>query len=117
MNCSHNCMMCRVWKYIKKHFKNFVIKTIIFFNMLSLMYWIVYIDYIISWQPYAIMAFNLLVLSLIGYANKDNGVDFLQQQKRILKTGLKNTLRNMVVGGSNTGVVQLTQKEGFLIYW
>ena len=44
--------------------------------MLSLMYWIVYIDYIISWQPYAIMAFNLLVLSLIGYANKDNGVDF-----------------------------------------
>lgn len=45
--------------------------------MLSLMYWIVYIDYIISWQPYAIMAFNLLVLSLIGYANKDNGVDFL----------------------------------------
>jgi hypothetical protein len=77
MNCSHNCMMCRVWKYIKKHFKNFVIKTISFFNMLSLMYWIVYIDYIISWQPYAIMAFNLLVLSLIGYANKDNGVDFL----------------------------------------
>lgn len=54
MNCSHNCMMCRVWKYIKKHFKNFVIKTIIFFNMLSLMYWIVYIDYIISWQPYKI---------------------------------------------------------------
>lgn len=69
MNCSHNCMMCRVWKYIKKHFKNFVIKTIIFFNMLSLMYWIVYIDYIISWQPYAIMAFNFAWICLVLYAN------------------------------------------------
>lgn len=83
MNCSHNCMMCRVWKYIKKHFKNFVIKTIIFFNMLSLMYWIVYIDYIISWQPYAIMAFNLLVLSLIGYAT----VNVTSDNARIVVNG------------------------------
>lgn len=72
MNCSHIQLYdVTGMKYIKKHFKNFVIKTIIFFNVLSLMYWIVYSDYIISWQPYAIMAFNLLVLSLIGYANKD----------------------------------------------
>lgn len=72
MNCSHNCVMCRVWKYIKKHFKNFVIKTVVFFNLFSFMYWVLWLDYIISWQPYAIMAFNLLVLFLIGYANKDN---------------------------------------------
>lgn len=51
----------------------------------------------------------------ISYRRKDGTDEW--QQKRTLKTGLKNTLRNMVVGGSNTGVVQLTQKGVFLIYW
>lgn len=77
MNCSHNCMMCRVWKYIKKHFKNFVIKTLVFVNMISFMYWCLLIDYIISWQPYAIMILNLSVIALIVYANKDMEGDFL----------------------------------------
>lgn len=77
MNCSHNCKMCRVCRYIRKHFKNFVIKTLVFVNMISFMYWCLLIDYIISWQPYAIMILNLSVTALIAYANKDMEGDFL----------------------------------------
>lgn len=77
MNCSHNCKMCRVYTYIRKHFKNFIIKTVFCLNLFSLMYWCLMIDCITSWQPFAIMAFNVLVLSLIGYANKDMDGDFI----------------------------------------
>lgn len=77
MNCSHNCKMCLVCRYIRKHFKNFVIKTLVFVNMISFMYWCLLIDYIISWQPYAIMILNLSVTALIAYANKDMEGDFL----------------------------------------
>lgn len=77
MNCSHNCKMCRVCRYVRKHFKNFIIKSIFCLNLFSFMYWCLLIDYIISWQPFAIMAFNFLVVFLIGYANKDMDGDFL----------------------------------------
>ena len=63
MNCSHNCKMCGYAVY-QKHFKNFVIKTLVFVNMISFMYWCLLIDYIISWQPYAIMILNLSVTAL-----------------------------------------------------
>lgn len=77
MNCSHNCKMCRVCRYVRKHFKNFIIKSILCLNLFSFFYWVLLIDYIISWQPFAIMAVNLLVVFLIGYANKDMEGDFL----------------------------------------
>jgi len=38
-------------------------------NLVSLLFWMCAIDAIISWQPYAIMGFNLLWLFLMAYAN------------------------------------------------
>ncbi len=73
MNCLHNCAMCRMCRYVRKHFKNFVIKSVLGLNLISFVYWVLLVDYIISWQPFAIMVFNLLVIFLIGYANKDMG--------------------------------------------
>lgn len=69
MNCSRNCKMCRVCKYIRKHFKNFVIKTLCVINAFSLAFWLCAIDAIISWQPYVIMLVNALFLGLAAYAN------------------------------------------------
>lgn len=70
MNCSHNCVMCRVWKYIKKHFKNFIIKVFCLLNLLSLFYWVCWLDYIVSWQPYVIMCCNSTFLVWVVYANR-----------------------------------------------
>lgn len=69
MNCSHDCKMCRVCKYIRKHFKNFIIKTLCVLNAFSLVYWICWIDAIISWQPWVIMLVNASFLILVAYAN------------------------------------------------
>lgn len=69
MNCSRNCKMCRTCKYIRKHFKNFVIKTLCVINAFSLAFWLCAIDAIISWQPYVIMLVNALFLGLAAYAN------------------------------------------------
>lgn len=69
MNCSYNCRMCRVCRYVRRHAKNFIIKTLCVFNAFSLMFWVCMIDSIVSWQPYVIMAVNILFLCLVGYAN------------------------------------------------
>lgn len=69
MNCSHDCKMCRVCKYIRKHFKNFIIKTLCMLNAFSLFYWMCWIDAIISWQPWVIMLVNASFLILVAYAN------------------------------------------------
>ena len=53
-----NKHMCRVCKYIRKHFKNFIIKTLCVLNAFSLFYWMYWIDAIISWQPWVIMLVN-----------------------------------------------------------
>lgn len=69
MNCSYNCRMCRVCRYIRRHIKNFIIKALLVTNFTSLLFWMCCIDAIISWQPYMIMLVNALVVGVIGYAN------------------------------------------------
>lgn len=69
MNCSRNCKMCRMCKYIRRHFKNFIIKALCVINAFSLAFWLCAIDAIISWQPYVIMLVNGLYLGLVLYAN------------------------------------------------
>lgn len=71
MNCSRDstgkkCQRCR---YIRKHFKNFMIKSLIFINAFSLLFWLSIVDYIISWQPYAIMTVNFTWLCWIAVVN------------------------------------------------
>lgn len=46
-----------------------VLKILIFVNFISLLYWVCWIDAIISWQPYVIMAINFGFLVLVAYAN------------------------------------------------
>lgn len=69
MNCLYNCKMCRVCRYIRRHIKNFIIKALLVINFTSLLFWMCYLDAIISWQPYVIMLVNALVVGVIGYAN------------------------------------------------
>ena len=71
MNCSRDSTgeLCRRCKYVRKHFKNFVIKTLLGVNIFSLLFWLSFIDYIISWQPYIIMAVNFVVISWIALVN------------------------------------------------
>ena len=71
MNCScdNTSKLCRHCKYVRKHFKNFVIKTLLVVNIFSLLFWLSFIDYIISWQPYVIMAVNFVVISWIALVN------------------------------------------------
>lgn len=69
MNCSRNRKMCRMCKYIRRHFKNFIIKALCVINAFSLAFWLCAIDAIISWQPYVIMLVNGLYLGLVLYAN------------------------------------------------
>ena len=70
MNCSRDSTkICRRCKYVRKHFKNFVIKTLLGVNIFSLLFWLSFIDYIISWQPYLIMAVNFVVICWIALVN------------------------------------------------
>lgn len=71
MNCSRDSTgkLCRRCKYVRKHFKNFVIKTLLTANIISLLFWLSFIDYIISWQPYLIMAVNFVVICWIALVN------------------------------------------------
>lgn len=69
MNCSRNRRMCRTCRYIRRHAKNFIIKTLCIINAFSLIFWVCAIDAIISWQPYVIMLFNTLFLLAVAYAN------------------------------------------------
>lgn len=71
MNCSRDSTdkLCRRCKYVRKHFKNFVIKTLLAANIISLLLWLSFIDYIISWQPYLIMAVNFVVICWIALVN------------------------------------------------
>lgn len=52
-----------------RHAKNFIIKTLCVINAFSLLFWMCLIDSIISWQPMAIMAVNIIFLYLVLYAN------------------------------------------------
>lgn len=61
MNCSH--------KRLTRKIHNAVLITLYYLNALSLVYWLCWIDAIISWQPYAIMTFNAGFLGLGLYAN------------------------------------------------
>lgn len=60
MNCS---------KKMKRKIHNFVIKALTAINVFSLIYWICWIDCIISWQPYVIMLVNFIWICLVLYAN------------------------------------------------
>lgn len=53
----------------RKRIKNFILKSFTFVNGMSLLFWIMVIDDIISWQPYLIIAFNMGWLWLMAYAN------------------------------------------------
>lgn len=61
-------MNCSKKKLIRK-IHNFVIKALTALNAFSLIYWICWIDCIISWQPYVIMMLNITGLFLVLYAN------------------------------------------------
>ena len=65
--------MCQVCRYTRKHFKNFVIKTLCIINALSLLYWLIVLDGIASWQPLAIMAVNLAFLITVACVNLVRG--------------------------------------------
>lgn len=69
MNCSYDCKMCRGCRYIRRHAKNFIIKSLCVINAFSLLFWACFLDSIIFWQPYAIMAVNFLFLCLVAYTN------------------------------------------------
>lgn len=58
-----------VYRYARKHAKNFIIKTLCVVNAFSLLFWMCLIDSIISWQPVAIMVVNIIFLYLVAYAN------------------------------------------------
>lgn len=58
MNCS---------KKMKRKIHNFVIKALTAINVFSLIYWICWIDCIISWQPYVIMLVNFIWICLVLY--------------------------------------------------
>lgn len=73
MSYSNNCKMCQVCRYTRKHFKNFVIKTLCIINALSLLYWLIVLDGIASWQPLAIMIVNLAFLIAVAYVNLVRG--------------------------------------------
>lgn len=60
MNCS---------KKMKRKIHNFVIKALTALNVFSLIYWICWIDCIISLQPYVIMLVNFTWICLVLYAN------------------------------------------------
>lgn len=47
----------------------FGIKLLTALNLFSLLYWICWIDCIISWQPYVIMCVNCAWLMLVLWAN------------------------------------------------
>lgn len=65
--------MCQVCRYTRKHFKNYAIKTLCIINALSLLYWLIVLDSIASWQPLVIMAVNLAFLIAVAYVNLVNG--------------------------------------------
>lgn len=69
MNYLHKRKFCRVCRYARRHAKNFIIKTLCVVNAFSLLFWMCLIDSIISWQPVAIMAVNIIFLYLVTYAN------------------------------------------------
>ena len=54
---------------MKRKIHNVVLMVLIYLNAFSLLFWILVIDAIISWQPYVIMAVNAGFLVLVGYAN------------------------------------------------
>lgn len=54
---------------MKRKIHNFVIKALTALNAFSLIYWICWIDCIISWQPYVIMLVNFTWICLVLYAN------------------------------------------------
>lgn len=62
-------MNCLKKKRLKRKIHDVILKILIFLHVSSLFYWILWIDAIISWQPYAIMSENLLFLGLCAYAN------------------------------------------------
>lgn len=69
MNYLQKRKLRRVCRYARKHAKNFIIKTLCVVNASSLLFWMCLIDAIISWQPVAIMAGNVIFLYLVAYAN------------------------------------------------
>lgn len=54
---------------LKKKMHNVIIKVLVGLNLFSLLYWLCWIDAIISWQPYVIMAVNFCFLLAVAYAN------------------------------------------------
>lgn len=71
-------------KRIRRALHNTILKTLIFLNALSLLYWVCWIDAIISWQPYAIMTVNFCFLLVVGYANGlFDRVDFEDEEARV----------------------------------
>ena len=60
---------CRRTRRIRRKIHQAGIKCFTFLNAVSLLFWIMYVDAICSWQPYLIMVINIGWLFLMGYAN------------------------------------------------
>lgn len=63
-------MWCRKTRRIRRKIHQAGIKGFTFLNAVSLLFWIMYVDAICSWQPYLIMSINFCWLVLMAYANQ-----------------------------------------------
>ena len=62
MNCLHNHKFYEIQRYVKKHFKNFMIKIFCLLNLISLLYCMLLVDYFTSWKPWIIICSNVLFI-------------------------------------------------------
>ena len=61
---------CRRTRRIRKKIHQAGIKGFTFLNAVSLLFWIMFVDGITSWEPYMIMSLNFCWLILVAYANQ-----------------------------------------------
>lgn len=69
MSCSRNCKMCRCCRYVRKHIKNFIIRTLCLLNACSLLFLMCLVDSTLSWWCPAVMGLNAAFLLFAAYAN------------------------------------------------
>ena len=60
---------CKRTRRIRRKIHVIGLKIFTWMNAVSLLFWILYVDGICSWQPYLIMSINFTWLSMMAYAN------------------------------------------------
>lgn len=71
MNCLQKRKLYRGCRYIRRHAKNFIIKTLCVVNSFSLLFWMCLIDSIISWQL-ILYSFTLWLMRMGGYMEQNS---------------------------------------------